>query len=135
MLSRGSIRHPVILLSCPRRHRPHAVRKIPWTSWDPPLVSQWTQAPILSGGSLGHLRISLHVSLTQLPISLIPRPHPTVRHLQYGKTGRAWSSRTQPPMLSRGSLGHPGILPWCPLGHRPPYCPEDLCLRGHQGRI
>ena len=52
---------------------PHAVRRIPWTSRDPPLVSPQTQAPMLSGGS----------------------------------------------------LGHPGILPWCPLRHRPPCCPED----------
>ena len=29
------------------------------------------------------------------------------------------------PMLSGGSLGHPGILPWCPLTHRPPCCPDD----------
>ena len=49
-----------------------SVRRIPWTSQDPPLVSPQTQAP----------------------------------------------------MLSRGSLGHPGILPWCSLRHRPPNCPE-----------
>ena len=29
------------------------------------------------------------------------------------------------PMLFGGSFGHPGILPWCPLRHRPPSCPED----------
>ena len=52
---------------------PHTVRRIPWTSRDPPLVSPQTQAPTLSGGS----------------------------------------------------LGHPGILPWCPLRHRPPPCLED----------
>ena len=30
------------------------VRRIPWTSRDPSLVSPQTQAPILSGGSFGH---------------------------------------------------------------------------------
>ena len=30
------------------------VRRIPWTSRDLPLVSPQTQAPMLSGGSLGH---------------------------------------------------------------------------------
>ena len=28
-------------------------------------------------------------------------------------------------MLSGGSLGNPGILPWCPLRHRSPCCPDD----------
>ena len=51
----------------------HPVWRIPWTFWDPPLVSPQTQAP----------------------------------------------------MLSRGSLGHPGILPWDPIRHRPPCCPEN----------
>ena len=35
------------------------------------------------------------------------------------------SPQTQASMLSRGSLGHPGILPWCLLRHRPSCCPED----------
>jgi len=35
------------------------------------------------------------------------------------------SPQTQTPMLSGGSHGHPGILPWCPLRHRSPCCPED----------
>ena len=31
------------------------------------------------------------------------------------------------------SLGHPRILPWCPLRHRPPCCPEDpLDIPGSQ---
>ena len=33
--------------------------------------------------------------------------------------------RTQAPKLCGGSLGHPGILPWCPLRHRPTSCSED----------
>ena len=33
------------------------VRRIPWPSLDPPLVSPQTQGPMLSGGSLGHPRI------------------------------------------------------------------------------
>ena len=34
--------------------------------------------------------------------------------------------RHRPPcLLSGGSLGHPRILPRCPLRHRPPCCPED----------
>ena len=49
------------------------VWRIPWTSWDPPLVSPQTRAS----------------------------------------------------MLSRGSPGHPRILPWCPLRHGPPCCQED----------
>ena len=75
--SGGSLRHPGILPWCPLRHRlpccsedpldtlgsslgvpsdtgPHAVRRTPWTPWDPPLVSPQTQAPMLSGGPLGH---------------------------------------------------------------------------------
>ena len=35
------------------------------------------------------------------------------------------SPETQAPILSGGSLAHPGILPWCPLRQRPPCCPED----------
>ena len=61
------------LIGVPSDTGTHAVQRISWTSWDPPLVSPQTQAPMLSGGS----------------------------------------------------LGHPGILPWCPLRHRPPCCPED----------
>ena len=55
-------------LGVPSDTGPHGVRRIPWTSRDPPLVSPQTQAHMVSGGS----------------------------------------------------LGHPGILPWCPLRHRPP---------------
>ena len=44
-------------------------------------------------------------------------------------------------MLSRGSPGHPGILPWCPLRHSPPCCLQDpldipgssLGVPSHQG--
>ena len=61
------------LIGVPSDTGTHAVQRISWTSWDPPLVSPQTQAPMLSGGS----------------------------------------------------LGHPGILPWCPLRHRPPCCPKD----------
>ena len=109
MLSRGSLGHPTgshtirripwtsqdpPLVSC-QTQAAQAVRRIPWTSRDPPLESPHTQAPMLSGGSLGHPRI--------LP----------------------WCPLTHRPMLSRGSHGHPGILPWCPLRHRPPCRPED----------
>ena len=35
-----------------------------------------------------------------------------------------------------GSLGHPGILPSCPLRHRPPCCPEDpLDIPGSSLRV
>ena len=83
------------LIGVPSDTGPHAVWRISWTSWDLPLVSPQTQAPMLSGRSLGHPGI--------LP----------------------WCPLRQGPVLSRGSLGHPGILPWCPLRHRPPCCLED----------
>ena len=86
------------------RHRSHAVWRIPWTSRDPPLLSPQTQAPMLSGESLGHPRI-----------------------LPWCPPGSSLSvpSDTEAPVLSGGSLGHPRILPWCPPRYRPPCCPED----------
>ena len=71
-------------------------QRIPWTSWDPPLVSPQMQAA-----------------------QAVRRILWTSRDPPLG------SHQTQAPMLSGGSLGHPGILPWCPLRHRPPSCSED----------
>ena len=98
MLSGGSLGHPGILPWCPLRQRPpccledpldipgsslgvssdrgpHAVRRIPWISRDPPWMSPQTEAPMLSGGSLGHPGISLGVLsdtdfLQDIPVSL-----------------------------------------------------------------
>ena len=115
----GFLGHPRILPSCPSHTAaqavsedsldilgsslgvlsetgPHAVWRIPWTSRDPPLVSPLTQAPMLSGGSLGHPEIL---------------PWDPIRH--------------RAPKLSRGSRGHPGILLLCLLLHRLPCCQED----------
>ena len=69
--------------------------RIPWTSRDPPLVSPQTG------------------------------PHPVRRIPWTSRDPPLVSPHTQTPMLSGGSLGHPRILPWCPLTHRPPCCPED----------
>ena len=90
---------------------PHAVRRIPWTSRDPPLESPQTQAHMLSKGSLGHPGILPWCPLRHRP-PCCPE-YPLVSPL------------TEAPMLSGGSLGHPGILPWSPLRHRPPCRPED----------
>ena len=73
LLMKDPLDIPGSSLGVPSDTDPHAVRRIPWTSRDPLLMSPQTQAPMLSGGS----------------------------------------------------PGHPGILPWCPLRHRPPCCPED----------
>ena len=140
MLSGGSLGHPRILPWCPLRHRPpccpedpldilgsslgvpsdkgpHAVRRIPWTY------------PMLSGGFLGHPGIlpwcpirhrppccpedPLDILGSSLGVPSDKGPH-AVRRIP-------WTY----PMLSGGFLGHPGILPWCPIRHRPPCCPED----------
>ena len=166
---------------------PHAVRRIPWTSPDPPLVSPQTQAPMLSGGSPGHPRIlpwcplrhrtpccpedPLDIPGSSLGVPSDTRTH-AVRRIPWTSQDRPlvcplrhrppccpedpldipgsslgvpsdtgphavrripWTSRdpplvspqTQDPMLSGGSPEHPRILPWCPLRHRPPCCPED----------
>ena len=141
-LSEGSLGHPRILPWCPLTHSPpHAVRRIPWTSRDPPLVSPQTQASTLSGGSLGHPRILPWCPLTHrppccpedpldIPGSSLGVPLDTGLHAVWripwtSQDPPLVSPHTQPPMLSGGSLGHPGILPWCPLRHRPPRCPED----------
>ena len=164
MLSGGSLGHPGILPWCPFRHRPqccpedpldipgsslglpsdtgpHAVRRIPWTSRDPPLVSPQTQAPMLSGGSLGHPGIlpscplrhrppccpehPLDIPGSSLGLPSDTGPHAVRRIPWTSRDPPLVSPQTQAPMLSGGSLGHPGILPWCPLRHRPPCCPED----------
>ena len=117
------------------------VRRIPWTSWDPPLVSLQTQAPKLSGGSLGHPGILPWSPLRHrppccpedpldIPGSSLGVPSDTgpqaVRRIPWtSRDPPLVSPQTQAPKLSGGSLGHPGILPWCPLRHRPPCCPED----------
>ena len=180
MLSGGSLGHPRILPWCPIRHRPpccpedpleilgsslgvpsdtgpHAVRRILWTSWDPPLVSPQTKAPMLSGGSLGHTPCcpedSLDIPGSFLGVPSDTGPHAVRRILWTSRDPPLVSPQTKAPMLSGGSLGHtpccpedsldiPGsflgvpsdtglhavrrILPWCPVIHRPPSCPEDL---------
>ena len=95
------------------------VRRIPWTSRDPPLMSPQTQAPMLSGGSLGHPGILPWCPLRHRP------PSCPEDFLDIPGSSLGVRSDTGPPILSGGSLGHPGILPWCPLRHRPPCCPED----------
>ena len=159
IVSGGSLGHPGTLSWCPLRHRPtlcpedpldipgpslgvpsdtgpHCVRRIPWTSRDPPLVSPQTQAHIVSGGSLGHPGTLSWCPLRHrppccpedpldIPGSSLSVPSDTGPH---GVRRIPWTSRDPPlvsrqiqaPMLSGGSLGHPGILPWCPLRHRPP---------------
>ena len=198
-LSGGSRGHPGILPCCPLSHRPpccpedpldipgsslaipsdtgpHAVRRIPWTSQDPPLPSLQTQGPMLSGRSLGHPRILPWCPLTHrapccpedpldipgsslghpgilpwtswdppllsrapccpedpvdIPGSSLGVPSHTgphaVRRIPWtSRDPPLLSPKTQGPMQSGGSLGHPRILPWCPLTHRAPCCPEDL---------
>ena len=117
------------------------VRRIPWTSWDPPLVSPQTRASMLSRGSPGHPRILPWCPLRHgppcyqedpldIPGSSLGVPSDTVPH---AVCRIPWTSRDPPlvsphikaPMLSRGSPGHPRILPWCPLRHGPPCCLED----------
>ena len=119
---------------------PHAVRRIPWTSQDLPFVFPQTEAPMLSRGSLGHPGILPSCPLRQRPPCCPEDPLdipgsslrvPSDRGL-HAVRRIPWTSRdppfvspqTQAPMLSGGSLGHPGILPWCPLRHRPPCCLE-----------
>ena len=134
MLFGGSLGHPGILPCCPLRHRPpccpedpldipgsslgvpsdtdpHAVRRIPWTSRDFPLVFPQTQVPMLSGGSLGLPGILPWCPLRHRPPCCPEDP--------------LVSPQTQASKLSGESLGHPGILTWCPLRHRPPNCLED----------
>ena len=74
-------------------------QRISWTSRDPPLVSPQMQAS---------------QAVWRIPW--------TSRDPPLG------SPQTQAPMLSGGSRGHPGILPWDPLRHRPPCCPETVFI-------
>ena len=141
MLSRGSRGHPGILPWCPLTHRtpccpedpldipgsslavpsetgPHAVRRIPWTSQDPPLVSLQTQGPMLSRGSLRHPGI--------LPCRPFRHRAPCCLEDPVDILGSSLAVPSDTGrMLSGGSLRHPGILPWCPFRHRAPCCPED----------
>ena len=100
---------------------PHDVRRIPWTSRDPPSVSPQTQSPMLSGGFLAQPGI----------LPWCPGPHAVWRIPWTSRDPplvSPWISRdpplvspqTQAPMLSGGSPGDPGILPWCPFRHGPP---------------
>ena len=163
LLSAESLGHPGILPLCQLRQPPccpevssdipgsslgvasdtgpHAVRRIPWTSRDPPLVSPQTQAPMLSGGSLGHPRILPWCPLRHRlpccpedPLDIpgsspgVPSdrgPHAVWRIPWTSRDPPFVSPQTEAPMLPGGSLGHPGILHWCPLRQRPPCCPED----------
>ena len=106
----------------------------PWISWDPPLPSPQTQAPMLSGGSLGHPGILHWCPLRQMPPccpeDLLDIPGSStdvpsdrclhaVRRIPWASQDPPLvSPQTEATMLSSGSLGHPGILPWCPLRHR-----------------
>ena len=119
-LSGGSLGHPGILPWCPLRHRPpncledllgipgsslsvpsdrgpHPVWRSPWTSRDPPLMSPQTQAPKLSGGSLGHSGILVVPSDTG--------PHAVRRIPWTSRDPPLVSPQTQAPMLSGRSLG------------------------------
>ena len=164
MLSEGSPGHPGILPCCPLRHRapccpedpldipgsslavpsdtgPHAVRRIPWTSRDPPLPSLQTQGPMLSEGSLGHPGIlpcrpfrhrapccpedPLDIPGSSLGVPSHIGPHAVRRIPWTSRDPPLLSLQTQGPMLSGGSLGHPGILPCCPLTYRAPCSPKD----------
>ena len=141
MVSGGSLGHPGIFPWCPLRHRPtwcledpldilgsslgvpsdtgsHGVRRIPWTSRDPPLGSRQTQASMLSRGSLGHPGI-----LPWCPVRYRPPCCPEDQ-LDILRSSLGVPSGTG-LMLSGGSLGHPEILPRCPVRHRPPSCPKD----------
>ena len=104
MLSGGSLGHPGILPWCPLRHRP-------------PCCPQHPLA--IPGSSCGVPSDTGPHAVRRIPWPF--RDPPLV------------SPQTQAPMLSGGSLRHPGILPWCPLRHRLPSCPEDpLNIPGSQ---
>ena len=140
-LSRGSLGHPGIFPWFPSHTAPQAVQRIPWTSRDLPLVSPHIQPPILSGGSLGHPGILPWCPLTHSPPCYLEDPldipgsslgvpshtglHTVQRIPWTSQDPPLVSPQTQASTLSRGSLGHPRILPWCPLTHSPPCCPED----------
>ena len=145
MLSRVSLEHTGILPWCPSHKAAHAVRSIPWTYRDPPLVSLSQSCPCCPEERLDIPRSSLHVPLIQLPmLSGGSLGHPgilpscTLRQWPNGVRRIPWTSRdpplvfpqTQDPKLSGGSLGHPGIPPWCPLRHRTPSCLEDPRIPG-----
>ena len=87
-------------LGVPSHTGPHAVRRIPWTSRDPSLVSPHTQAPMLSEDPL------------DIPESL-GVPSDTDPHAVH----------TQPPNPFRRNI-YPRILPWCPSNTGPQRCPE-----------
>ena len=89
-------------LGVPSHTGPHAVQRILWTSRDPPMVFPQTEAPMRSGGSLGHPGILSRCSLTHRPPCC-----------------------PEDPLDIPGSFGHPRILPRCSLTHRPPCCPEN----------
>jgi len=118
ILCGGSLAHPGILPWCPLRHRPPSCPEdpldipgfLPWCSLRhrPPCCPK---DPLdIPGSSLGVLSDTGPHAVRRIPWT--SRDPPLV------------SPQTQPPILSGGSLGHPGILPWCPLRHRPPCCPE-----------
>ena len=98
--------------------------RIPRTSQDPPFMSLSTSCPCCLENPLDIPGSSLGVPLTQLPM------------LSRGSLGHPGIPRTSgilpscpshitAPCCPENPLGHPGILPWCSLRHRPPCCPED----------
>ena len=96
MLSGGYFGHPGILPRCSLTHRPPCC---PEDTLDIP------------GSSLG---VPSHTG-----------PHAVRRILWTFRDPPLMSPHTEVPMLSGRSLGHPRILPWCPLIQRPPCCLED----------
>ena len=97
---------------------PHAVKRIPWTSRDPPLVSPQTQSPMLFAGSPGHPGILPWCPLTSRPPCCPEDP------LDIPGSSLGVPLDTGPHTVWR-ILWTSQVLPWCPFRHRPPCCPED----------
>ena len=105
------------------------------------MLSPQTQATMLSGGLLGHPGIlpcrslrhrppccpedPLDIPRSSLAVSSDTGPHSVWRIPLTSQDPPLLSTQTQAPMLSGGSLVHPGILPCCSLRHRPPWCLEN----------
>ena len=141
------------------RHRPPCFPEDPLDIARFSLGVPQTQAPMLSGGSLGILPWCtlrhrppccpgdpLDIRGSSLGVLSDTGPH-AVRRIPWTSRlgvpsdtgphavrGIPWTS----PMLSEGFLGHPGILPWCPLRHRPhavwriPWTSRDPPLESRQ---
>ena len=120
-MSGGSLGHPRILPWCPLRHSPPCC---PEDSLHNPGSSLGVQAPMLSGGSLGHPGILPWCPLgypgTLLWCPLRHRPPCCLEDpLEIPESSLGVPSDTG-PLLSGGSLGHPRILPSCPLQTQAP---------------